>query len=223
MDLKIKDVAELLHVSEKMIFRCINENKIPYYRINNQYRFNRGELNEWMLTNRDITPAEALSARAAESGVDLSECLRRGGIYYHVAGNCVEDAIRNAMSTVNLPPELNREETIVHLLNREAIMPTAVGCGVAIPHPRSPIVAEIANESLAICFLAEPVNFKAADGKLVHVMFIVLSANQPRHLEILFKISSLCLQEQFMGLLLRRASETEIIAYIESMKSKWKR
>ncbi len=41
MDLKQKDVAELLNVSESTIKRWVADGKIPYYRLNNQYRFSQ--------------------------------------------------------------------------------------------------------------------------------------------------------------------------------------
>ena len=52
MDLKIKDIVDLLQVSEKTVYRWIKEKKIPCYRINHQYRFNRSEINEWILSSK---------------------------------------------------------------------------------------------------------------------------------------------------------------------------
>jgi nitrogen PTS system EIIA component len=52
MDLKIKDVAELLNVSEVTIRRLLTEGKIPAYRIKHQYRFNREEIQEWLLRQK---------------------------------------------------------------------------------------------------------------------------------------------------------------------------
>ena len=50
MDLKIGDVAELLQVSEKTIRRWLAEEKIPSYRINDQYRFSLMEIENWMMS-----------------------------------------------------------------------------------------------------------------------------------------------------------------------------
>ena len=50
MDLKLKDVTELLNVSETTIKRWISDGKIPYYRLNNQYRFSRSEIENWVLS-----------------------------------------------------------------------------------------------------------------------------------------------------------------------------
>ena len=52
MDLKIKDVADLLNVSETTIRRWLADRKIPAYRINHQYRFNRVEIEDWVLKHK---------------------------------------------------------------------------------------------------------------------------------------------------------------------------
>ena len=221
MDLKIKDVAELLQMDEKTISKLIDEGKIPCYKINYQFRFNREELNEWILTNKiDASPA-VMEAQSPESPVDITQCLMRGGIYYKIPGDDVESVIRNSMNAVTLPPRLDKDLIIFHLLKREAMMPTAVGDGIAIPHPRVPILSDINNESISICFLEHPVDFKALDKKSVSVMFIVLSANQCRHLEMLFKISNLCRQPEFLAMLKQQASKEQIFEYIEVQKIKW--
>ena len=49
MDLKIKDVAELLNVSETTVRRWLKDGKIPAYQLNHQYRFSRGEIEDWMM------------------------------------------------------------------------------------------------------------------------------------------------------------------------------
>jgi len=221
MDLKIKDVAELLQMDEKTISKLIDEGKIPCYKINYQFRFNREELNEWILTNKiDASPA-VMEAQSPDSPVDITQCLTRGGIYYKIPGDDVESVIRNSMNAVTLPPRLDKDLIIFHLLKREAMMPTAVGDGIAIPHPRVPILSDINNESISICFLEHPVDFKALDKKSVSVMFIVLSANQCRHLEMLFKISNLCRQPEFLAMLKQQASKEPIFEYIEVQKIKW--
>jgi len=50
MDLKIKDVTELLNVSKTTIRRWLKDEKIPAYQLNHQYRFSRNEIEDWMLT-----------------------------------------------------------------------------------------------------------------------------------------------------------------------------
>ena len=52
MDLKLRDVADLLTVSEATIRRWIADGKIPYYKLHNQYRFSRSEIENWVLSSK---------------------------------------------------------------------------------------------------------------------------------------------------------------------------
>ena len=75
MDLKIKDVAELLNVSETTIRRWLAEGKIPAYRLHHQYRFSRIEIENWMLSCRlqketgNFLPSTEEKQRTQEQGV----------------------------------------------------------------------------------------------------------------------------------------------------------
>lgn len=220
--MKLKDVADMLKVSEKTVYRWVNENLIPYYRINRQYRFNREEIKAWLLTSR-IGQGEtaADSVLAAKDKVDLAACIGRGGIYYRVTGDAVEPVIRNAVATMSLPEELARETVIHQLLQREAMISTGVGDGIAIPHPHVPLLSNVKHESISICFLEQPVDFKALDREPVFVLFVVLSANARRHLEMLTKISYLCHQPQFRELLRQQALRHEIIDCVSVEQQKW--
>ncbi|HSA03637.1 MAG TPA: helix-turn-helix domain-containing protein, partial [Candidatus Paceibacterota bacterium] len=88
MQLTVRNVAELLNVSEKSIYRWINEGGLPAYRISGQYRFNRAELLEWATRNRVNVPPQVLSEPVKESDPlpDLAEALQAGGIFYRIGG-----------------------------------------------------------------------------------------------------------------------------------------
>ena len=221
VDLKIKDVAELLQVSEKTIYRWIKENKIPSMRINWQYRFNRDAINEWVLKNNISVAEPIFDETESTKKADIVECLRKGGIHYKVAGSTVEEILKNAVALINAPPGLDKETIVWHLLKREAMMTTALGSGIAIPHPRTPLISDISCESVSMCFLNGPVDFKALDNMPVSVLFIVLSANQPRHLQILSQISHLCRKDGFMELIKRQALREEIFDYAGKEKKSW--
>ena len=51
MKLTVRDVSELLDVSEKTVYRWLNDGKLPGYRMSGQYRFSRAEILEWATAN----------------------------------------------------------------------------------------------------------------------------------------------------------------------------
>ncbi len=221
MNLKIRDIAELLQVSEQTVYRWIQEKKIPAYKINHQYRFNKLEINDWILKNRLAVSKRIYDFSAAGTPVSLTDLLKKGGIFYDNGGSSVAEIIRNAGETLPLPPGADRKTVIYSLLQREEMMPTAIGRGIAIPHPRNPLIADIEHESVSIFLLRNKIDYKAIDGEPVHTLFIVLSANPQRHLEALAKISFLCQQDDFIGLLRKPALAEEILGYIEKKEAAW--
>jgi len=221
VNLKIKDIADLLQISEKTVYRWVREKKLPAYRINYQYRFNKDEINEWILKNKAPVSDGVIASALNNKNVSLIDCINNGGIYYKIAGENVADVLKNSINLIRTPGDIDKETILSLLLKREEMMSTAIGSGIALPHPRTPIISDISNESVSICFLNSPVDFKALDNLPVFAVIIVLSANQARHLEILSKISYLCRQQNFIGLLKKEPLREEILEYIRNEKKKW--
>lgn len=222
MELKKRDIINLLQVSEKTLYRWIREKKIPCYRINHQYRFSRSEINEWILDSRIELSPKLLQLSIANRPTNFTGLLVNGGIHYDVPGASLPEALRNAVTTMPTPSGIPKEEIINALLSREEMMSTAIGRGIAIPHPRNPIVTSIEDASVSLCFLKTPFSCGALDNMPVHTLFILLTATPKRHLEVLSKISYLCHLEDFLHLLRRRAAAGEIMDYIIRQEKDWR-
>jgi PTS system nitrogen regulatory IIA component len=76
------------------------------------------------------------------------------------------------------------------LLAREALGSTALGNGIAIPHPRNPIVLRVARPVVAICYLTRPVDYDAIDGQPVHTVVTLVSPSTRVHLHLLAVIAA---------------------------------
>src|SRR3989338_5607088 len=110
MDLKLKDVAELLNVSETTIRRWVSDSKIPYYRLNQQYRFSRNEIESWVLTCKqggDFSPFtreegewDNPKERLGTHQCSLYRAIHKGGVYRNVAGETKEELIQCAMEQI---------------------------------------------------------------------------------------------------------------------------
>ena len=216
MDLKLKDVATLLQVSQKTIYRWINEGKIPFYRINHQYRFKTNDLQRWSLGSKYSFQLEDASSDIMEQPVSLLSSLQKGGIFYNISGSSVTEILQQSVEMINLPPNVDANILLHKLKDREAMASTAIGDGIAFPHPRTPLVENIADETVSLCFLNKPINFNAIDDKPVGVIFIILSADQTRHLRLLAKLSYFCRQPEFIKLLKQQALREDLYNYLQS-------
>ncbi|MBI4409105.1 MAG: PTS sugar transporter subunit IIA [Gemmatimonadetes bacterium] len=77
---------------------------------------------------------------------------------------------------------------------REAVLSTGIGNGVAIPHGKSSAVPEL---RLAAGRTAEPVDFDALDGQPVRLLFLLVGpeTDAAPHIKALSRISRLLRQE----------------------------
>jgi len=221
MELKIKDIVGLLQVSEKTVYRWIKDKKIPCYRINHQYRFNRAEINEWILSNKIELSSTLINLANPEPRDSLRQLLEKGGIITHVSGNNVRQVLSDAVQKITAPLAVSKEEILNALISREELMPTAVGKGIAIPHPRNPIVTDLTYASVSICYLETPVDFGSLDRQPVHTLFLLLTASPKMHLEVLSKISYLCQDGEFLRMLKEHEPKEKLLEFIRQREEGW--
>jgi PTS system nitrogen regulatory IIA component len=214
MQLGVRDVSRLFNVSEKTIYRWVNQGVLPAYRVNEQYRFNRAELLEWA-TSRKMNVSSALFDEPESNGTPipgLLEALQAGGIFYRLSGADKESVLRAVVEHMRLPEEVDRDFLLRVLLAREALQSTGIGDGIAIPHVRNPIVLHVSRPMVTLCFLERAVDFGALDGKPVHVLFSLVSPTVRAHLRLLSRLSFALHDPGFKKAVLRQAARDEILA-----------
>jgi PTS system nitrogen regulatory IIA component len=214
MQLTVRDVAGLLSVSEKTIYRWIKDRSIPAYRINEQYRFHRAEILEWATARKVAVSAEIFreGEASADSLASLSEALLHGGVVYRLGGTDVESVLRAAVEAMRLPEEVNREQLLAVLVAREALASTGIGDGIAIPHVRNPIVLHVPRPTVTLCFLDRPVDFKALDGQPVYCLFTLVSPTVRAHLRLLSRLAFALRDAGVQAVLKRQGLREEILA-----------
>lgn len=212
MQLGVRDAASIFNVSEKTVYRWIKQGKLPAYRVNEQYRFNRAELLEWATARKVNVSAEIFNEPESGQGPlpRLDDALRGGGIYYRVEGKDKGAVLRSVVDLIHLPQEVDRTFLCQVLLAREALGSTAIGEGIAIPHARNPIVLHILQPTITLCFLENPIDFGALDGLPVSILFTLVSPTVRAHLHLLSKLACALRDPQSKAVIARRGSPEEI-------------
>ena len=129
------------------------------------------------------------------------------------------DAILEIIEALSSRRKLEfKRQVLTDLLNRECCGTTAIGNGIAIPHVRMPIVLHVDEAIVSLSFLARPIDFHAADGKPVTVLFTLVTPTVHGHLHLLAALAYLLRDEAFLAavrsaapgeVLLARAAEVE--------------
>jgi len=109
MQLTVKDVAKLLNVNEKTIYRWLQKGNLPAYRVGDHYRFNRAELLEWVTANKINVSVDLFQEQGNGQAIySLLDALTFGGIYYRTEGKDKESAIKSVVGLMKLPEEVDR-------------------------------------------------------------------------------------------------------------------
>lgn len=222
MQLTVRDVSEILNISEKTVYQWIKQRSLPCHQVNEHYRFNRAELLEWATAAR-IKVSPDLICEPETAGLPLpllDEALEAGGIHYQVGGSDKASVLEAVVSLLPFPAEVNRPFLYQVLLAREALGSTGIGDGIAIPHVRNPIVLHIPRPMIALCFLDYPVDFGALDGQKVGVLFTLISPTVRAHLHLLSKLSLALRDPMFKEAITRNSSRELILASAKQVEDK---
>lgn len=227
MDLKTKDVAELLHVSEDTIGQWSEEGRIPAYRIDEEYRFNRLEVENWVMSHKldetnGVSPFErpsecAPGQEAGGPGGSKRYCLYRalhhGAVLHDVPGTSKAEMI--SYVTHQLSDQVDTDPQILTelLLDREALMPTALANGVGVPHTRDHVINSH-YDYVTVAFPKEPIEYGALDNLPVHTLFFLFASSDKRHLHLLAKIAHLASNPEGLALLKTQPSKSALLEFV---------
>jgi len=221
--MNVKEVAKILNVSEKTVYRWAQSKEIPSYRIGEQYRFNGLEILEWATAKRiSIKQDILLSQEAGEISLStLTESLKTGGINYRVGGDDKPSVLKAIIDCLRLPEGADREFLFRIFLARENLASTGIGDGIAIPHARTPVIFHMETPQVALCFLEKPVEFNAMDGQTVYALFTLICPNIKTHLKLLSSLSFALRKPSFNNALKEQASREELLAMAEEAEAEF--
>lgn len=213
MMLNVKEVARLLNVSDRKIYRLIAQNDVPVYKIGEEYRFNRVELLEWatlmgIRVSSDTFDDSDLNNSSSTSFLDA---LKAGSIIYNVGGDDKSSVLRNVVNELNLPNDIDPEFLYQVLLAREKLGSTGIGEGIAIPHVRNPVILNVSKPVVTLCFLENSIDFDAIDGLPVKILFTLISPTIRVHLHLLSRLGFVLQNPGFRAAIQKQASPEVIL------------
>jgi PTS system nitrogen regulatory IIA component len=215
MQLTVRDAARLLGVTEQVLERWVRRGELPAQQVDDRYRFNRIELLEWaaqrkMRVSSEILEEPGLAQRALPP---LAQAVRAGGIHRGLPGGGKETLLRAMIARIPAPPGFDREFLFQMVLAREHLGSTSLGNGIAIPHPREPIVLRVDQPAAAVFFPDAPVDF--GDGVPVHTICLLVSPSTRSHLHTLASLATALRDPEVAAKLAARAPDAEILGAIE--------
>ncbi|MGN0728797.1 PTS sugar transporter subunit IIA [Treponema sp.] len=149
--------------------------------------------------------------------VNMKALFERGEFLESVPGNSYQEIYKYICGHICMPTGVEAAELEKFLVDREQILSTAIGNGIAIPHPRCPIVKNSSESKIVVVYLREPVDMKAPDVRKVFAMFVLLSDSSLFHVKVLSNLASLFKNETFQKRIKTLPSKAEFLDMIEGI------
>ena len=215
MDLETKEVAELLHVPEQTLIEWAEEGKIPSYKISNRYRFNRTEIEDWVLLqqHKETEEQQACSTNG-QLAFNLFRALHKGDVFCDIEGNDKATVIKETMKRLASRLGLDAEVLSDIIMQREELMSTSVGSGFAIPHTRD-FLLKGQNDVVVCVYLKKPIDYDALDGEPVHTLFFLFASDDKRHLSLLSKIAYLLSNQEMKNKLKDKPEKAKLLDLVQ--------
>lgn len=223
MDLQIKDVANLLNVTEATVRQWISQNEIPAYRLHHDYYFSRTEIEKWVMTHRvgqsqDPSSPSPTPAGGGSKQFSLFRALHKGTVLHDVPGNSKEEIIHYTMQSVAPHLQVDGDGMTALLLAREELMSTGLARGIAVPHTRD-FLFPFNHDAVVVAFLQTPCDYGALDGEPAHTLFFLFAGNDSRHLQLLAKIAHLSRQSHAESFLRTSPSKEALLHFLKEWEA----
>ena len=163
-----------------------------------------------------------MSENQKKSEIDIYELIQNGEILQNAQGNTSEEVFKDICAKISnsknfLSSKIEPNELFEQLCEREKSISTAMGDGIAFPHPAKSLVKNIDEQRIVLCFLENEIDMKSFDGKKVDKMFLILSYNQEEHLKILQKLAIILQNNDFKNLLSSKPNLEQLRFFFESL------
>lgn len=217
MDLKIDDVAQLLNVTPQRIEEWITAGNIPSYKLGDEARFSRQEIEAWMLEQDHLSSDQHVKPTGLHK-FSLYRALHKGDLHADITGTTPEQLITGTTHKLAQKYELDSTVLSTLLMDRERQMSTALGSGIAVPHTRD-FLLPTHFDVVTVVFPQEPIPYDALDGDPVHTLFFLFACEDARHLDLLAKIAHFSNDEQNIRLLQRRPDRQTLLSHIKAWEA----
>jgi fructose PTS system EIIBC or EIIC component len=139
----------------------------------------------------------------------LSDLLTPERIKIPLTSTAKDELLSELVEVIAKMPEVDDASDVLRAVReREEVLSTGIGNGVAIPHGKSAAASSLA---MAAGVTREPVDFEALDGKPVNLFFLLVGPESAagQHVKALSRISRLLRRDSFRERLSEAASSQE--------------
>lgn len=149
----------------------------------------------------------------------IIDLLKEDGILLNANVNSKKEAIEVLVDLMDKEGYLNdKEEYKNEVLKREELSTTGIGDGIAIPHGKTKAVKCAGLSSMVV---KDGVDFDSLDGNKANLFFMIAAPEEANnlHLEVLARLSTILMDEEFRNTLINAKDKKEFLKLIDDKES----
>jgi excisionase family DNA binding protein len=210
----VKQLATYLNVNERTVLKLVQAGALPGVKVGNQWRFRKAMIDTWLDDQMlGISPRHVEVARSDASSrmLTLTTCFEASHILPELSGATKTSAVVElAVHAQKLG--LVRDETwfVGALIQRENVMPSAIGNGIALLHTLRRDPEQVVKPFMVLGRSREGIDFDSLDGKPTHLFFVLGLKYDELHLLWLAKLVQMLAQSDVLPSILG-ASDADAI------------
>ena len=127
-----------------------------------------------------------------------------------------EEALSKMVDVISTAPEVrDRDELYRAIIERERIMSTGIGLGIAVPHAK---IGSVSDFVIAIGICPEGIDFDSLDGRPVKIIVMIAGpeGRQKLYLRILARITLFLRNRRNRDAMLKTEDPTEVIELLRA-------
>ncbi|MDD4294418.1 MAG: PTS sugar transporter subunit IIA [Candidatus Omnitrophica bacterium] len=209
-----RELASYIKLNEKTVIRMAQDGKIPGVKIGNQWRFHLETIDRYLQSDlmdssdRDLD----LIISTRDEIIPLSRLTASEFIKIDSKAGTSKEVLDELVQIASNGNLIHDKNTLIkELKKREKMLSTAVGNGVAFPHPRNPSSEIFREPKIVIVCLKNGIQWHAPDNKPVSIFFMPCALNEFVHVRLLARISRLLHAKGVVEQILAAGSNEDIM------------
>lgn len=211
MIMTLSEVAGYLKIAQKTVHRMIQRNDIPAAKVGKQWRFYRPIIDDWIVSKMSPRGMD----RKLPDTVAVGQLVRLERILVDLPGNSKESILENLMAPLVEDGLIGRRRYLELLLDRERMLSTAVGKGVAFPHIRHTEHNPGGGPYLVIGTNKTGTDFDSPDGEPVRLFALFVARDESDHLRGIAAMANLFERTEVVDRIVLSTSAESILSIIK--------
>ena len=203
----VKELAAYLNLNERTVLKLAAEGPLPAVKVGNQWRFRKAMIDAWLddqmlgISRRYVAPPRAPSADRLR--LELASCFAASHVIPELAARTKTTVVEELAAHAHALG-LVRDKTwfVGGLIERENVMPSATGNGVAFLHTLHRSPEHVVRPFMVLGRSTRGVDFDALDGAPTHLFFVLGLKYEELHLPWLTKLSHMLARREAVEALL---------------------